>query len=135
MQIIIFTCFVIYTIVIFLVTWLTTRKANNESFYIGNRQSPWFVVAYGMIGASLSGVTFMSVPGWVDTRAFSYMLTVFGYFLGYLVISFLLMPAYYKLKLTSIYQYLKLRFGFWTHKTGSFFFLLSRTLELHCVYF
>ncbi|NLK56327.1 MAG: sodium:solute symporter [Bacteroidales bacterium] len=128
MQIIIFTCFVIYTIVIFLVTWLTTRKANNESFYIGNRQSPWFVVAYGMIGASLSGVTFMSVPGWVDTRAFSYMLTVFGYFLGYLVISFLLMPAYYKLKLTSIYQYLELRFGFWTHKTGSFFFLLSRTL-------
>lgn len=128
MQIIIFTCFAIYTALIFLVTWLTTRKANNESFYIGNRQSPWFVVAYGMIGASLSGVTFMSVPGWVDTRAFSYMLTVFGYFMGYIVVSFVLMPAYYKLKLTSIYQYLHIRFGFWAHKTGAFYFLLSRTL-------
>lgn len=128
MQLIIFTCFAIYTVLIFIVTWLTSRKANNESFYIGNRQSPWFVVAYGMIGASLSGVTFMSVPGWVDTRSFSYLLTVFGYFLGYLIVSLVLMPAYYKLKLTSIYQYLEIRFGYWSHKTGSFYFLLSRTL-------
>jgi Na+/proline symporter len=81
-----------------------------------------------MIGASLSGVTFMSVPGWVDARGFSYMLTVFGYFLGYLVISLVLMPTYYKLNLTSIYKYLETRFGFFSHKTGSFFFLLSRTI-------
>ena len=108
--------------------WLTSRKATNDAFFRGNRKSPWFVVAYGMIGASLSGVTFMSVPGWVDARGFSYMLTVFGYFLGYLVISLVLMPTYYKLNLTSIYKYLETRFGFFSHKTGSFFFLVSRTI-------
>lgn len=128
MQLIIFTCFAIYTLMIFLITWLTSRKANNQSFYSGNKRSPWFVVAYGMIGASLSGVTFMSVPGWVDERGFTYMLTVFGFFLGYLIISFVLMPLYYKLNLTSIYQYLESRYGKFSHKTGSFFFLLSRTL-------
>ena len=128
MQLIIFTCFAIYTLLIFFITWLTSRKANNQSFYSGNKRSPWFVVAYGMIGASLSGVTFMSVPGWVNERGFTYMLTVFGFFLGYLIISFVLMPLYYKLNLTSIYQYLESRYGKFSHKTGSFFFLLSRTL-------
>ncbi|NLJ82304.1 MAG: sodium:solute symporter [Bacteroidales bacterium] len=128
MQLIIFTCFAIYTLLIFLITWLTSRKANNQSFYSGNKRSPWVVVAYGMIGASLSGVTFMSVPGWVNERGFTYMLTVFGFFLGYLIISFVLMPLYYKLNLTSIYQYLESRYGKFSHKTGSFFFLLSRTL-------
>ncbi|NLE63607.1 MAG: sodium:solute symporter [Bacteroidales bacterium] len=128
MQYIIFSCFVIYTLMMFIVTWITSRKANNESFFVGNRKSPWFVVAYGMIGASLSGVTFMSVPGWVDTRSFSYMLMVFGFFIGYIVIAFILMPTYYKLQLTSIYKYLESRFGRFSHKTGSFFFLLSRTL-------
>jgi len=108
--------------------WITSRKANNDAFFRGNRKSPWFVVAYGMIGASLSGVTFMSVPGWVDERGFSYMLTVLGFFLGYLVIAFILMPTYYKLNLTSIYKYLETRFGFFSHKTGSFFFLVSRTI-------
>lgn len=128
MEKIIFWVFVLYTLLLFFITYLTSRKANNQSFYSGNKRSPWFVVAYGMIGASLSGVTFMSVPGWVDERSFTYMLTVFGFFLGYMVIAFVLMPTYYKLNLISIYQYLETRFGKFSHKTGSFYFLLSRTL-------
>jgi len=124
----IFISFLAYTVMIFAVTWITTRKANNESFYIGNKASPWFVVAYGMIGASLSGVTFMSVPGWVGATQFSYLLVVAGYMIGYTVIATVLMPMYYKLNLTSIYSYLEQRFGFWSYKTGAFFFLLSRTI-------
>ena len=128
MQLVLFICLALYTLILLVVTRITTRKATNDAFFRGNRKSPWFVVAYGMIGASLSGVTFMSVPGWVDSRGFSYMLTVLGYFLGYLVISFVLMPTYYKFNLTSIYKYLETRFGFFSHKTGSFFFLISRTI-------
>ncbi len=124
----IFISFLAYTILLFAVTWITTRKANNESFFIGNKASPWFVVAYGMIGASLSGVTFMSVPGWVGETQFSYLLVVAGYLIGYTVIATVLMPMYYKLNLTSIYSYLEQRFGFWSYKTGAFFFLLSRTI-------
>jgi len=124
----IFWSFIAYTLLLFLITWLTSRKANNNSFFLGNKKSPWPVVAYGMIGASLSGVTFMSVPGWVGDRSFSYLLMVIGYFLGYLVVAFVLLPLYYRLNLTTIYTYLEQRFGFWSHKTGSFFFLLSRTL-------
>ncbi|MCK7535879.1 MAG: hypothetical protein MZV63_35280 [Marinilabiliales bacterium] len=82
---------------------LRHAKANHQSFYIGNKVSPWFVVAYGMIGASLSGVTFMSVPGWVGETQFSYMMVAFGYFFGYVVIALVLLPLYYRLKLTSIY--------------------------------
>jgi len=124
----IFISFLAYTILLFAVTWITTRKANSESFYIGNKASPWFVVAYGMIGASLSGVTFMSVPGWVGATQFSYLLVVAGYLIGYTVIATVLMPMYYRLNLTSIYSYLDQRFGFWSYKTGAFFFLLSRTI-------
>ncbi|MBN2863386.1 MAG: sodium:solute symporter, partial [Bacteroidales bacterium] len=120
--------FLIYTIILFTVTYVTARRADNQSFYIGNRKSPWFVVAYGMIGASLSGVTFMSVPGWVTDTQFSYMVVVFGYLFGYGVIALVLMPLYYRLKLTSIYTYLEQRFGFWSYKTGAGFFILSRTL-------
>lgn len=120
--------FCAYTLLLFAVTWITARKANNQSFYIGNRISPWFVVAYGMIGASLSGVTFMSVPGWVKETQFSYMIVVFGYLFGYMVIALVLLPLYYKLKLTSIYTYLESRFGFWSYKTGAGFFILSRIL-------
>ena len=120
--------FLIYTIVLFSVTWFTARKADNQSFFIGNKVSPWFVVAYGMIGASLSGVTFMSVPGWVKDTQFSYMVVVFGYLFGYLVIALILLPMYYRLKLTSIYAYLGQRFGSWSYKTGAGFFILSRTL-------
>ncbi|MCU0408829.1 MAG: sodium:solute symporter [Bacteroidales bacterium] len=124
----ILSIFLVYTAVLFLVTWITSRKADNQSFYIGNKVSPWFVVAYGMIGASLSGVTFMSVPGWVKDTQFSYMMVVFGYLFGYLVIALVLMPLYYRLKLTSIYSYLDKRFGFWSYKTGAGFFIISRTL-------
>jgi Na+/proline symporter len=120
--------FFAYTALIFIVTWITSRKANNQTFFIGNKVSPWYVVAYGMIGASLSGVTFMSVPGWVKDTQFSYMMVVFGYLFGYMVIATVLLPLYYKLNLTSIYTYLEKRFGFWTYKTGAGFFLISRTL-------
>jgi solute:Na+ symporter, SSS family len=120
--------FLVYTLVLFSVTWITARKADNQSFFIGNKISPWFVVAYGMIGASLSGVTFMSVPGWVKDTQFSYMVVVLGYLFGYAVIALVLLPLYYRLKLTSIYSYLDQRFGNWTYKTGAGFFILSRTL-------
>jgi len=120
--------FLIYTVLLFAVTWLTARKADNQSFFIGNKVSPWFVVAYGMIGASLSGVTFMSLPGWVKDTQFSYMVVVLGYLFGYFVIATILLPLYYKLKLTSIYSYLDKRFGFWSYKTGAGFFIISRTL-------
>ena len=120
--------FLTYTALLFYVTWLTARKASNRAFFIGNKASPWFVVAYGMIGASLSGVTFMSVPGWVGSTNFSYMMVVFGYLIGYFIIATVLLPLYYKLNLTSIYSYLETRFGFWSYKTGAGFFILSRIL-------
>ncbi len=120
--------FVIYTSILFLVTWITARKADSQSFYIGNKISPWYIVAFGMIGASLSGVTFMSIPGWVADTQFSYMMVVFGYLSGYIVVALVLMPIYYRLKLTSIYTYLDMRFGFWSYKTGAAFFIISRVL-------
>lgn len=120
--------FLLYTAILFAVTWFTARKADSQSFFIGNKVSPWFVVAYGMIGASLSGVTFMSVPGWVKDTQFSYMVVVLGYLFGYFVIALVLLPLYYRLKLTSIYSYLNTRFGFWSYKTGAGFFIISRTL-------
>jgi solute:Na+ symporter, SSS family len=124
----IFLCFLGYTILLFLITWITSKRANNESFFIGNKASPWYVVAYGMIGASLSGVTFMSVPGWVNDTQFTYMMVVFGFFVGYTIIATVLLPLYYRLNLTSIYSYLEQRFGFWSYKTGAFFFILSRVI-------
>ncbi len=124
----IITVFLAYPGLLFFITWLTSRKSTNQSFFVGNKVSPWYVVAYGMIGASLSGVTFMSVPGWVHDTQFSYLMVVFGYLFGYAVIATVLLPLYYKLNLTSIYAYLEKRFGFWTYKTGAGFFLLSRTL-------
>jgi len=120
--------FLIYTIILFTVTWITARKADSQSFFLGNKISPWFVVSYGMIGASLSGVTFMSVPGWVKDTQFSYMVVVLGYLFGYVVIALVLLPLYYRLNLTSIYSYLDQRFGFWSYKTGAGFFIISRTL-------
>jgi Na+/proline symporter len=120
--------FVVYTVLLFAISWFTVKKSTNESFFIGNRQSPWYVVAYGMIGASLSGVTFISIPGWVGDSHFSYMMVVFGYLFGYTFIALVLMPLYYRLNLTSIYSYLEQRFGFYTYKTGAAFFLLSRII-------
>lgn len=129
MELTIVLCFLAYTLLLFGVMWLSSRRsADNDAFFRGQRRSPWFVVAYGMIGASLSGVTFMSVPGGVYSGQFTYLPLVFGYVLGYAVIALLLLPLYYKLNLTSIYSYLKQRFGQSSEKTGALFFLLSRLL-------
>ena len=118
----------LYFLLLILVSYFTGRKDDNDAFFLGNRQSPWFVVAFGMVGASLSGVTFISVPGWVDGSSFSYMQVVLGYLLGYFVIIKVLLPLYYRLELTSIYTYLDQRFGFYSYKTGAFFFILSRVI-------
>ncbi|KAB1064742.1 sodium:solute symporter [Salibacter halophilus] len=105
-----------------------TGEDSNDAFFIGKRSSPWYVVAFGMIGASLSGVTFISVPGWVGDSQFSYMQMVLGYLPGYLVVALVLMPLYYRLNLTSIYTYLRDRFGQNAYKAGASFFLLSRVV-------
>lgn len=105
-----------------------TGSKGNAGFYLGNRKSPWFVVAFGMLGASLSGVTFISVPGWVESTQFSYLQMVLGYVVGYAVIAWVLLPVYYKLNLTSIYTYLEKRFGFFSQKTGAWFFFVSRVI-------
>ncbi len=114
------------------VAWLTSRNVSNAGFFLANRQVPWWVIAYAMIGTSISGVTFISIPGAVGgtglNMAFSYMQVVLGYLVGYLFIASVLMPMYYRLQLTSIYGYLEQRFGYWAYKTGAGFFLLSRTL-------
>jgi len=117
-----------YFLLLLLIAWISSRGAGNEGFFVGKKSSPWYLVAYGMIGTSLSGVTFMSVPGWVADKHFSYMQVVFGYFIGYLVVAFILLPIYYRLNLTSIYTYLQQRFGNTAYKTGAAFFILSRTL-------
>ena len=130
MELTILLCFAAYTVLLFLVMWLSGRRGakGNEAFFRAGRRSPWFVVAYGMIGASLSGVTFMSVPGGVYNGAWTYMPLVFGYVLGYAAIALVLLPLYYKLNLTSIYTYLGDRFGKVSEKTGALFFILSRLL-------
>ncbi len=115
-----------------LISLWTSRNNNSSSFFTGNRNSPWYVVAFGMIGASLSGVTFISIPGAVGgdglNQDFSYMQTVLGYVLGYVAIAHILLPLYYRLQLTSIYTYLEQRFGAASYKTGASFFLLSRII-------
>lgn len=111
-----------------LISYLTSGKGDSKAFFTGNRQSPWYLVAFGMIGASLSGVTFISVPGWVGATNFTYMQLVLGYLLGYFIIAKVLLPLYYKLNLISIYQYLETRYGFWSYKTGAFFFLVSQVI-------
>ena len=130
MELTILLCFVIYTGLLFAVMWLTGRRGakGNEAFFRAGRRSPWPVVAYGMIGASLSGVTFMSVPGDVAANDWTYMPLVFGYVLGYAAIALVLLPLYYKLNLTSIYTYLEQRFGVRSEKTGALFFIISRLL-------
>ena len=117
-----------YFAILLFVAWLTGRKSDNESFFIGNKNSNWMLVAFGMIGTSLSGVTFVSVPGAVSTESFAYLQITIGYLIGYFVIALVLLPLYYKLNLTSIYNYLSTRFGFNSYKTGASFFILSRTL-------
>ncbi len=110
------------------ISYFTSKSANNNTFFKANNSSPWYLVAFGMVGASLSGVTFISVPGWVEKSQMGYMQMVLGYVLGYAIIGLILLPLYYKLKLTSIYTYLKDRFGNSSYKTGASFFLISRTI-------
>jgi len=111
-----------------LISYFTGKDSNNDAFFKANRQSPWYIVAFGMIGASLSGVTFISVPGWVEASQFSYMQVVLGYMVGYAVKGLVLLPLYYRMNLTSIYTYLESRFGTYSYKTGASFFLLSRVV-------
>lgn len=125
-------CVAIYTLMLFTVTWWSARGATNESYFVGDRSSRWYLVAYGMIGASLSGVTFMSVPGSVGNASFYYLQVVLGYFVGYFVIAYVLLPLYYRMNLTSIYSYLEKRFGAWAYRSGAAFFLLSRVLGAAC---
>ncbi len=115
-----------YFALLLIVAWYTSRNSNNESFFIGNRNSNWMLVAFGMIGTSLSGVTFVSVPGGVGSGNFFYFQIVLGYLIGYMVIAFVLIPLYYRMNLTSIYTYLERRFGVSAHKAGAFFFIVSR---------
>jgi Na+/proline symporter len=125
---ILFSFVIGYFLLLLAVAYFTSRGSDNESFFIGNRNSNWMLVAFGMIGTSLSGVTFVSVPGGVATGNFYYFQIVLGYLLGYIVIAFVLIPLYYRMNLTSIYTYLEKRFGVNAHKAGAFFFILSRTI-------
>jgi Na+/proline symporter len=125
---ILFSFVIGYFIILLTVAWYTSRNSNNESFFIGNRNSNWMLVAFGMIGTSLSGVTFVSVPGGVGSSNFYYFQIVLGYIIGYMVIAFVLIPLYYRMNLTSIYTYLEKRFGINAHKAGAFFFILSRSV-------
>ena len=115
-----------YFVVLFGISHLTSRKANNDMFYRANRKAPWYMVAFGMIGASISGVTFVSVPGMVLTSQMTYLQMCLGFIVGYLVIAFVLLPLYYRLQLTSIYTYLGQRLGNRSYQTGAWFFLLSK---------
>ena len=117
---------VLYFLGLFIVSNLMTGNNDNSTFFSANKESPWYLVAFGMVGASLSGITFISVPGDVGTTQFTYFQVVLGYLFGYFVVALLLLPIYYKLNLTSIYEYLKIRFGNVSHKTGAFFFFISR---------
>ncbi len=125
---ILFSVVLLYFMVLLFVAWRTSRNSTNESFFIGNKNSNWMLVAFGMIGTSLSGVTFVSVPGAVAKESFAYFQITLGYLIGYIVIAFVLLPIYYRLNLTSIYNYLGGRLGFTSYKTGASFFILSRTL-------
>jgi solute:Na+ symporter, SSS family len=124
----ILACICGYFVFLLLIAWYTSRNAGNDAYFLGNRASPWYAVAFGLIGDSLSGVTFISVPGQVGKANFSYLQIVFGYVIGYAVIGAVLLPLYYRLRLTSIYSYLLTRFGPNSQKTGAFFFLVSRTV-------
>ncbi|WP_027067815.1 sodium:solute symporter [Maribacter sp. Hel_I_7] len=117
-----------YFVLLLIISYFTGKNDSNEDFFKAGKQSPWYLVAFGMVGASLSGVTFISVPGWVEASEFSYMQVVFGYFLGYMVTAFVLLPIYYKQNVTSIYEYLDDRFGFVSYKVGAISFFISRVL-------
>ncbi|MDX1940458.1 MAG: sodium:solute symporter [Saprospiraceae bacterium] len=129
---ILLTVISIYFIALFVISYFTGKDASNKNFFLAGKRTPWPLVAYAMIGTSISGVTFISIPGAVGgsglNKDFSYMQVVFGYMLGYAVIALVLMPIYYRMNLTSIYGYLEKRFGFYSYKTGAAYFLLSRSV-------
>ncbi|MBK5277432.1 MAG: sodium:solute symporter [Bacteroidia bacterium] len=126
--VLILSILILYFAVLITISFFTSKGANTDTFFTANRQSPWYLVAFGMIGTSLSGVTFISVPGNVGKIGFGYFQVVLGYLLGYWVIIAILMPIYYRLNVISIYSYLEQRFDKWAYKTGAFFFLVSRTI-------
>ena len=115
-----------YFCLLIIVARLSTKRADNSTFFTGNRESRWWLVSFGMIGASLSGVTFISVPGWVESSGMAYLQMVLGYVVGYLIIAYLLLPIYYRHNTTTIYGYLAKRYGRVAHTTGASFFILSR---------
>lgn len=119
---------IVYFGLLLLISHFTSKKSDNDTFFLGNKNSPWYIVAIGMIGASISGVTFVSVPGMVGKIDMTYMQMVLGFIPGYLVVAYVLLPLYYKLNLTTIYGYLGQRFGERSHKAGSSFFILSRVV-------
>ena len=124
----ILTVIILFFVLLLCVSYFTSRKAKNETFFTGNRRSPWYLVAFGMVGSTISGVTFISVPGEVGNSAWTYFQFLLGNFVGYWVIALFLIPLYYRLNLVSIYTYLEKRFGFRSYKTGSFFFIISQTI-------
>ena len=117
-----------YFIGLFIISYFTKGDGDNSTFFSANKESPWYLVAFGMVGASLSGITFISVPGDIGEMQFTYFQVVLGYLVGYFIVAIVLLPIYYKLNLTSIYEYLNDRFGKISHKTGAFFFFISRIL-------
>ena len=124
----ILTLVLCYFSVLMLISYLTSKEDSNKEFFTANRSSSWYLVAFGMVGASLSGVTFISVPGWIEASQFSYFQVVFGYMVGYFVVAYVLLPVYYKNQVTSIYQYLDVRLGKNSHRAGALFFFISRVL-------
>tara|TARA_B100000530_G_C15927433_1_gene475492 strand:+ start:676 stop:2136 length:1461 start_codon:yes stop_codon:yes gene_type:complete len=124
----ILTLILCYFLILLVISFFTSKKDDNNTFFTANKSSPWYLVAFGMVGASLSGVTFISVPGWVGSSGFTYFQVVIGYLIGYFFVAFILLPVYYNYKLTSIYEYLKIRFGKNSHIVGASSFFVSRVL-------
>ena len=119
---------VAYFIILFTISYIAGRKADNEGFFVGNRKSAWYIVAFAMIGSTISGVTFVSVPGMVQASSFSYLQMVLGFIVGQIIIAFVLVPLFYRMNLVSIYEYLENRFGSSSYKTGAWFFFISKML-------
>jgi Na+/proline symporter len=126
--ILVLSTIICYFILLFAISYIAGRKADNQGFFVGNRKSHWYVVAFAMIGSSISGVTFVSVPGMVAVSNFSYLQMAIGFLTGQFIIAFLLIPLFYKMNLVSIYEYLENRFGVSTYKTGAWFFFVSKML-------
>lgn len=125
---------IVYFVLLLLISLFSSRNSTDLTFLFANKQSLWFLVAFGMVGASLSGITFVSVPGEVAASSFIYFQLVIGYIIGIAVIAIVLLPLYYRLKVYSIYEFLGIRFGYWSHKTGAFFFLSPSLYTLRSNY-